>query len=152
MRKSSIALVLLFVAFSFLHLESKAQVKDIVGLWKTIDDETGEAKSYIKIYQDNSNGLYYGKIVKLLTKPATTLCTECKGNKKNKKVLGMIVVTKMEVDGDGLDDGKILDPNNGKSYYCSMELDEDNKDKLIVRGSVDTWGLAGRSQTWHRVK
>jgi len=38
------------------------------------------------------NGLYYGKIVKLLLDPADSLCTNCKGDLKNKPVLGMVIL------------------------------------------------------------
>jgi uncharacterized protein (DUF2147 family) len=63
----------------------------------------------------------------------------------------MIIVTKMKVDGKALEDGKILDPGNGKSYYCSMELDPKDPKKLNVRGSIDSWGIAGRSQVWYKI-
>ena len=39
-----------------------AQHEDIVGLWKTIDDETGKKKSIVKIYEQD--GKYFGKIFK----------------------------------------------------------------------------------------
>ena len=32
------------------------------GVWKSIDDKTGEAKSHVEVYQ--KNGKLYGKIVK----------------------------------------------------------------------------------------
>lgn len=151
MKKSSVVLIALLFALLFFNFESKAQVDKILGTWKTIDDETGKAKSYVKIYKGH-DGYYYGKITKLLLKPADTKCTECTGNLKNKPVVGMVIITKMEPDGDYLDEGKILDPGNGKKYYCSLELDDKNKDQLNVRGSIDSWGIAGRSQVWYRIK
>ena len=36
---------------------------DIVGTWKTIDDETGKEKSHVQIWQ--KDGVYYAKVVKL---------------------------------------------------------------------------------------
>lgn len=150
MKKSSITLVLLMFAFSIFSFESKAQVAQMIGTWKTIDDETGQAKSYVKIFKA-TDGYYYGKITQLLTKPADTKCTECKGNLKDKPVVGMIIVKGMKPDGKDLEDGKILDPGNGKYYYCSMTIDEKDKNKLNVRGSLDSWGIAGRNQTWYRV-
>ena len=38
-----------------------------VGVWKTIDDESGKAKSHVKIYE--RNGKLYGKVTKLLLNP-----------------------------------------------------------------------------------
>ena len=45
--------------------------------------------------------------------------------------------------------GVIYDPGNGKTYYCSMEVDGDI---LKVRGSLDKRGLLGRTMDWFRVK
>ena len=141
-------LFVLTLVFSFTLANS--QVSKMMGTWKTIDDETGEEKSYVKIFE--SKGLYYGKVIKLLKDPQDKVCEECTGSYKDKPIVGMVILLKMEPDGDGLDGGKILDPGNGKWYNCSMELDKNNKDKLNVRGSLDKWGIAGRTQSWYRVK
>jgi uncharacterized protein (DUF2147 family) len=122
----------------------------MIGTWKTIDDETGDAKSHVKIFKA-TNGLYYGKVIKLLKEPADKKCTKCTGSLKDQPIVGMLVITKMQVDGDELTDGKIMDPNNGKYYHCTLTLDEKDKNKLAVRGSLDSWGIAGRNQTWYRV-
>ncbi len=128
-----------------------AQVKDMLGVWKTIDDETGKAKSHVKIFKAK-NGKYYGKIIKLIGEPTNSKCTECKGKNKNKPIVGMIIIIKMKIDGNELVGGKILDPKNGKYYYCTLSLDDKNKKELNVRGSIDSWGLAGRTQIWKKLK
>jgi uncharacterized protein (DUF2147 family) len=46
-------------------------------------------------------------------------------------------------------DGEILDPKNGKTYRCDIQL-TDNGEKLNVRGYIGIT-LFGRSQTWERV-
>ena len=75
-----ICLVLLLASFSPLGKNDA-----ILGKWKTIDDETGEAKSIVELYE--KNGLVYGKVVELLKeKDQNKLCTECKGSKKNQKM------------------------------------------------------------------
>lgn len=40
------------------------QSQSVIGKWKTIDDETGEAKSVVEIYE--KSGKIYGKIVDIL--------------------------------------------------------------------------------------
>ena len=150
MKRNLLLLLALVFSFTIFQTEANAQVSKILGTWKTIDDETGEEKSYVKIFE--SKGLYYGKVIKLLTEPQDKVCEECTGSYKDKKIVGMVILLKMKPDGDGLDEGKILDPGNGKWYNCSMELDKSNKDKLNVRGSLDKWGIAGRTQSWYRVK
>jgi len=45
--------------------------------------------------------------------------------------------------------GRIYDPESGKTYYCKIIYEND--DELTIRGSLDKWGLAGRSSIWRRV-
>ena len=118
-----------------------------VGVWKTIDDKTGEEKSHIEIYMEK--GKLKGKVVKLLRKNAKQYCDKCSGDRQNKPILGMIVIEDLSKDGDDYSGGKILDPENGKEYKCTISLE--SKDKLTVRGYIGI-SLIGRSQTWHRVK
>ncbi len=151
MKKKILIVIAVFFALSFYSNKAHAQAGKIVGMWKTIDDETGKAKSYVKIYKAK-NGFYYGKITKLLDKPQDEKCDKCKGALKDKPIVGMVILLKMKAGDDGLEGGKIMDPGNGKFYHCTMELDEKNPDKLHVRGSLDSWGWAGRTQYWYRLK
>lgn len=116
-----------------------------LGEWITIDDESGEKQSVVNIYKGN-NGLYYGKI-KTLFKNPNSLCTACTGNDHNKPVVGLIVIRDMQLKGEELQGGRILDPNNGKLYYAKMSI---KNGKLVLRGSLDKAGILGRSQTWIR--
>ncbi len=118
-----------------------------VGVWKTIDDKTGEPKAWIEIYEQE--GKYYGKIVKLLQKPPDTVCDKCPGDKKGKPLIGMIVLWDLQPYKYYWSYGKILDPNNGKIYKCSVWFED--SDKLKVRGYIGVSAI-GRTQTWHRVK
>ena len=118
-----------------------------MGLWKTIDDETGEAKSHVRIKE--KNGKLYGTVEKLLLKPQDTRCTACEGDKKDQLVVGMEILTDLEQDGKYWEDGEILDPNNGSVYSCYLEME--STDKLKVRGYIG-FSLLGRTQYWYRVK
>jgi len=144
----SVIIISLICIFS---IKTYGQAADIVGIWKTIDENTGEAKSHIQIFKA-TNGMYYGKIVKLLKAKPDAVCKNCKGDLKNKPLMGLIIIKEMTEDDGELEDGEILDPESGTYYYCSIWLDENNKDILHVKGSLDSWGVAGRSQTWQRVK
>ncbi|MCE1155629.1 MAG: DUF2147 domain-containing protein, partial [Bacteroidales bacterium] len=77
MKKSLLTLFLL-AAFG---LGSFAQVAQILGKWKTIDDADGSEKSIVYIFKA-TNGKYYGKIEHLFKNP-DKLCTECDGELKN---------------------------------------------------------------------
>lgn len=124
----------------------------VVGIWKSIDDETGKAKSHVKIYLAK-NGKYYGKIVKLLNRgadeekdPSCDICPE--GDYRHgQKIIGMKIISGLEKSGSTYGGGTILDPKKGKIYTCKLWAE--GKDKLKVRGYI---GPLYRTQTWHRVK
>ena len=142
-----IALSFMLVAFV---ITGFAQADKIVGRWKTIDDDGVTAKSIVVIFK-STNGKYYGKIERILTDP-NKKCTACEGANKNQPMAGLTIINGM-VEKDGkLTAGTILDPNNGKIYYCNMWIEASTPDKLQVRGSLDKRGWLGRSQTWIRLK
>ncbi len=122
--------------------------QDVIGKWKTIDDDTGEAKSIVEIYKQD--GKIYGKVVDILNpdkKNAT--CEKCPGDAKDKPIQGLVILKDLKKDGDEYSGGTIMDPNNGKVYKCYIALE--NPDKLKVRGYIG-FSLLGRSQYWQRVK
>ncbi|MET0540115.1 MAG: DUF2147 domain-containing protein [Variovorax sp.] len=120
-----------------------------VGAWQTIDDKTSEVKSQIRITE--SGGVVSGRIEKLLRKDAKqdAVCDECSDDRKGKPMVGLEIIRgAKKVEGkDVWEDGKILDPENGKNYTLRLTPIEGGK-KLEVRGSV--LGI-GRTQTWVRV-
>ncbi|MEA4981570.1 hypothetical protein SDC9_205555 [bioreactor metagenome] len=140
-----ITLLLLFsIAFSAM---SFGQIDNILGKWKTIDDNDGSTKSIVYIFKA-TNGKYYGKIEHLF-KNADKKCTECSGTNKNKPILGMMIINEMIEKNGTLTGGTILDPNNGKVYKCNISYDSATGN-LNVRGSLDKGGLIGRTQTWKK--
>jgi uncharacterized protein (DUF2147 family) len=138
---------LLFILFLLCPISAFSQVSAIVGSWKTIDDKTGEAKSIVRIYKE-TDGKYYGKIERLFQNPEKR-CDQCKGDLKDKPILGMVIVTEMQEKGDRLEGGYILDPANGEKYNASITYDKESK-KLKLRGSLDRFGLIGRNQFWEK--
>lgn len=121
------------------------------GLWRNIDDKTGEAKAEIRI-KDNGNGALNGVLEKRLAKDAKPedLCKECSDDRKDKPLLGLEIIrnAKKAEGRDVWEGGKILDPENGRNYTLRMTPIEGGK-KLEVRGS---FGPFGRTQTWTRVQ
>ena len=119
-----------------------------IGTWKTIDDKTSEAKSYIDIYE--LDGKFFGKISKILTDNKEAICDECSGKKKNQPVLGMVILEDMTSYEDYWKNGTILDPQNGSTYACSVWFEDGKPDELKVRGKH--WTGLYRTQTWYKVK
>ena len=85
--------------------------QDVVGKWRTIDDET----------------------------PTDDTCDKCKGALKDKRIRGMVIISGL-TRSDEVWKGKkgILDPGNGKFYDVKIWL-EDSK-TLTVRGSIGPIG------------
>ena len=124
-----------------------AQEASPTGLWKTIDDETGQPKALVRIVDES--GVLSGTIEKLYkpSRPNPT-CDECTDERKGQPIEGMKILTGLKPAGDAWQDGEILDPNNGKVYRAKAHLAEGGR-QLEVRGFVGI-ALFGRTQTWVR--
>lgn len=131
--------------FSMIAMVSM-QAQSITGKWKTIDDETGKPKSIVEITE--KNGVYYGKVIEILSEKKDAKCDKCPGERNGKPIKGLSIINGMKKDGSEFSGGKILDPVSGKEYKCIIKLNGANK--LDVRGYVGISAL-GRTQTWTRM-
>ena len=143
MKKILLACIALLMAITALGQSSG----DISGKWKTVDDETGQAKSIVEILK-KADGKYYGKIIKLLQKPENDYCVNCKDDRKNKPLIGLEIIRSLKKDGNEFSGGNITDPKSGKTYKCTITRDGE---KLNVRGYLG-FSLIGRTQIWTSVK
>lgn len=144
MAKRYTSLLFIAVLFSF---GLGAQSIDVpTGRWQTLDDETGEAKSVIEIYEQG--GKYFGKIAKILTGNNDAVCDNCSGKEKGRPMLGLVIIKNLEKDGKSWDGGTILDPQKGSEYKLSAWYEGNNTDKLFIRGKH--WTGLYRTQTWVR--
>ncbi len=120
-----------------------------LGLWRTIDDETKQEKSLVRLSE--SGGVITGKIEKLLDpSKQDSKCDKCEGARKDQPIAGMTIVEGVKKNADEAywDGGTILDPNKGKTYKVRLTPKEDGK-VLEVRGFI---GFLYRNQTWQRVE
>jgi uncharacterized protein (DUF2147 family) len=140
----------LLAAIAFVSAGAAFAQMTPIGVWQSIDDKTGEAKSQIRIAE--SGGVLNGRIEKLLRKEAKqdAVCDECTDDRKGKPLVGLEIIrgAKKTEGKEVWEDGKILDPENGKSYTLRLTPIDGGK-QLEVRGSV--LGI-GRTQTWVRVQ
>ena len=119
-----------------------------LGLWKTIDDETRQPRALVEISE--RDGVLSGRIVKLFRAPGedpAPRCKECRGERHDQPVLGMTILWGMRRDGAAWDGGEILDPEEGKTYRCTLQTAAG--DRLEVRGYIGI-SLLGRTQVWLR--
>lgn len=121
-----------------------------VGTWHSIDDQTGKVKSEIVISE--TQGQLSGRISKLLREGAdqSARCTACTDDRKDQPMIGLEIIRGgTQAQGKTVwEGGRILDPENGKTYNLRMTPVEGGQ-KLDVRGSI---GPFGRTQTWVRVQ
>lgn len=108
------------------------------GLWRNIDDRTGEVKAEIRIVETPAG--VSGRIEKVLAKDAkpNAMCDKCEDDRKNQPVNGLEIIR-----GD-----RILDPENGREYRLQL-TPVDGGSKLQVRGF---FGPFYRTQTWVRAQ
>ena len=141
MRQALAALILVATAPAWAQMSP-------VGLWRSVDDKTGEPKAEIRIV-DNAGALS-GRIEKTLRKDAKPTCTECQDDRKGQLIVGLEIIRggKKDEGKEVWEGGKILDPENGKEYRASFTPIEGGK-RLEVRGFL---GPFWRTQTWVRVQ
>ena len=141
MRKFFIAMVMVLAPLTATFAQ------DVIGKWKLSD-----GTAIVEVYQEGD--VYNGKIV-WLQNP-----TDANGNPsvdknnpdeklRSRQLIGLNMLSNLKAKDGEYSGGVIYDPGNGKTYYCSMEVDGDI---LKVRGSLDKRGLLGRTMDWFRVK
>jgi len=122
-----------------------------IGLWRTIDDDTRQEKSLVRI-KENA-GIFSGTIEKLLdpTVKPNAVCEKCSDERKDKPLIGLTILRNLRQNADDRavwDGGDIVDPNNGKVYRSRLKPVEGGK-KLEMRGYI---GPFYRTQVWIRVE
>lgn len=136
MKKTGLIIIFLVVTLSLFS-------QKITGKWKTIDHETGKAKSYVEIYIKNNK--LYGKILSLVGYEDDAVCN-CSGNNAGKPIVGMVFIKDFTFNGKYWEKDKgLFDPERDKYYDGRIWLEGK---KLKVRGYV---GFLYKTQTWERI-
>jgi uncharacterized protein (DUF2147 family) len=118
------------------------------GLWRNVDDKSGEAKAEIRIA--SQGGVLSGRIEKALIQSGEPKCGLCTDDRKDQPKLGMEIIrgARKAADDAVWEGGKILDPENGKEYTLRLTPLDGGK-QLQVRGYI---GPFYRTQVWQRVE
>ena len=124
-------------------LDKNVEANDIVGLWMP-----SEGTAYVKIFKEKGKEKYHGRIVWL--KEPNDENGNPKTDPEGKAILNMLNLRDFIFEDGVWVDGTIYDPKTGNTYYCTIEMLNENK--LEVRGSLDPFGLVGRTDTWVRMK
>ncbi|MCQ2591370.1 MAG: DUF2147 domain-containing protein [Treponema sp.] len=129
------------------------------GLWKSIDDKTGEVTALWKIYVED--GVLYGTIAATVADPQDVIASACKSSYKGFPVSGdvnkmttvgtpWIFGMKKESAGNWKD-GNIIDPSNGKMYGCVIKYlaaGETNKKFTAKEPTLAMAGTVGPIQVF----
>ncbi|MEG0299796.1 DUF2147 domain-containing protein [Cetobacterium sp.] len=150
---------LIFILSLLLSTLSFSAENEILGKWITEKAKNGN-QIIVEFYKENN--LYFGKI-KQLTIPTYEKGHQFEGkekldfanpdeNLKNRPLVGINFVSNFTYNANKniFQDGFIYNPENGKTYYCSISFKDINT--LLVKGSIDKSGFIGSKQTWKRIK
>lgn len=127
----------LLLSIAMMLVSASGFAQDIVGTWLT---EAGDAQ--VEIYQ--SGDQFNGKIVWLEKGPETKDIHNSDAKLRERKLMGVNILSGLTKRKDKWDGGRIYNPKNGKSYKCSIWLDGK---VLKVRGYL---GVFYETQTWKR--
>jgi uncharacterized protein (DUF2147 family) len=147
MKKIFLFAVVLLTVFAFSGLLQAAD--PIVGVWSVPTlkgKDKGKERFQVEIFE--KDGVYSGKIIKLTTVPANTLCTKCKKERKDKPLMGMLILWDLKKEAGRYVEGKIYEVQEGSDYKCSLALI--TPDKIKVTACLKLFLC--ESHYWTRVK
>ncbi|MCX2763149.1 chalcone isomerase family protein [Aquimarina muelleri] len=124
------------------NLLASYEPNPILGKWKTYDKKTGVAINIIQLYIIKDK--VYGSIQRMLRiSERDAICYECEGADKNQNVEGLVILKRLQLEGDRYVNGKFTDINTGKVSDCQIWIDQDDKNILYVKykggGGVHEW-------------
>jgi uncharacterized protein (DUF2147 family) len=134
---------LCFFGISFCF--SMLAADEIVGFWKSIDDETHKAQCIVAIYEYEDK--CYGRIIATFDEDQHLKETIYTPKERAPGVIGNPFYCGLDIIWDLVDNGisykgKILDPQKGNIYNSELWIEKGN---LIVRGKLL---FLGRNQQW----
>lgn len=143
---------ILTLIFSFLFLTGVVFAADpAVGLWKSIDDKTGEITAIWKIYE--KDGKLFGEIAAVVNYPQNVIASECKESYKNfpksgavnkMTTVGTPWIFNMVKESEGnWKDGNIIDPGNGKMYGCVIKYLKPGDKNKSYKATEPSLAMAG---------
>jgi uncharacterized protein (DUF2147 family) len=127
-----------------------ALAAEIEGRWAVFDSDTAQRLSTVEITRDDNR--LVGRILELFLSadlPQNPVCTLCKGDERDRKILGMQMLWVQPTSDGTRYAGTALDPGEGQIYQCIVTIDRTGK-RLSIRGYVGI-PLFGRSEDWLRV-
>lgn len=148
-RKSiqSLCVALMTLLFLIPSAAIATSANDVVGTWLTVN-----GKSHVQIVQTGSQ--YSGQLIWLKepTRNGKPKMDDKNPNVKlrSRPLVGLSLLSGFTFKNGEWVNGKIYNPEDGKTYSCQMKLK--NTDTLEVRGYVMGMTALGKTQVWTRKK
>lgn len=124
-------------------IASPSWAEDITGRWKAMDDKSGSPRAIVNIYQ-NTEGTYEGKVEEIYAlpnrgEPFSEKCFRCKGDLKDRPIVGMKILYNFTRDGKNLNEytnGQVIDPISGNIYKGKIKMNPNGK-RITLREGVN---------------
>ncbi len=128
-------------------LLSSIDPNPVLGKWKTYDINTGVAINIVQMYMIENK--VFGTIEQMLRQSERdNICYDCKGDDKNQKVEGLVILKGLVAKGDNkYAGGTYTNIKDGSVSDCQVWIDDDNPDilKMKYKGGKGTY-------EWRKVK
>jgi uncharacterized protein (DUF2147 family) len=120
-----------------------------VGRWRAFDAKTHELRSIVEITAigDRLQGTVVERFPPLAD-PTHGICGACSGERKDRPILGMVILWDLRKQGNGWGGGTVIDPSTGKTYGAEIHLADGGK-TLYLRGYLGI-PVLGQTVTWVR--
>ncbi|MEA5458067.1 DUF2147 domain-containing protein [Arcicella sp. LKC2W] len=139
--KKLFALLILALAYAHVGHAQSVSKDAILGEWLA---ESKDGK--VLIYKQGEK--YFGKVSS--GKDGSKKDTHNPDAKlREQNIVGSVILKGFDFTGKSWENGTIYDPNNGKTYSCTMKIKSANE--LEIRGFIGI-SLLGRTTVWTKVK
>jgi uncharacterized protein (DUF2147 family) len=146
--RCKLAFLILAIAVTFPSFAALAS-NNIIGKWQSSDSATQEPSSIVTIKEVNN--AYVGTITKIFAEnnhKVSDVCVKCKGDLRNKPIMGMNILHAQIEPSGAIKSCAILDPQQGAVYHCTLDLV--NGGKTIKLHGYIGMPLIGRTEYWQR--
>ncbi|OEJ13571.1 hypothetical protein BFL38_02140 [Brachyspira hampsonii] len=145
--KNKIITILIFT-FVFNVLAFSQNADDITGLWYSQADSQNRI-SVVEIYKENNKYYAYS----FAYKNSNDIVNDVNNPKKelrNLPLKGLVYLYDLEFVKGEWKNGKIYNPDDGKTYHAKVTL-SDNGTEIKIRASADGAGIFGKNIVWQKL-
>ena len=143
MRATILVSFIAVIVFTQTAIAQERKGDEIIGTWLTADK-----KGEITIFKEKDR--YFGKISAGSGEQKFDIHNPDK-SRRSDPLIGLVILKDLQYDAEDKtwENGKVYDPQNGKSYSCNVKLL--NSNTLKITGYIG-FSWIGRSEEWSRIR